>query len=295
MKGWFHWTTQKRVVDALERFAERVSGRGRIALDPCSNAASKTGALLELWGTDETAMVPYRQRVEHVIAHSHAAHETMGTFRFEPKWARSVHEDEREAIIADAARAGLDSDLAQIVESNEAILREACARGLGTDIRALAAALLDAPYGRSVRLADGLAADWLELAAGGLVYSNPPFGGGVVDLWAKKMADEGARGAEVVGMVANATAARWFHREVFGRAQALLFFAGRLSFENAPPDTRGEGASVQNVLPYWGEHIGDFIDVFQEFGEVVIPQPRRRRAAEPIEEQPEPEEVADAA
>lgn len=44
--GHVHWTTPEPALGAIRKVA-----RGRIALDPCSNVASKTGALLEWFGT----------------------------------------------------------------------------------------------------------------------------------------------------------------------------------------------------------------------------------------------------
>lgn len=46
--GHVHWTTPEPALGAVRKVA-----RGRIALDPCSNRASKTGALIEWFGTRE--------------------------------------------------------------------------------------------------------------------------------------------------------------------------------------------------------------------------------------------------
>lgn len=275
---WQHWTTQRKIVEKLDEMAKRL-GRPRLALDPCSNAAAITGASRELWGPESVALVPYLARAHSMIERSHAEHESMGKFHFRPDWARKVHKEEREAIALDAARGGLTADLERLAQ--------------------------EMSPGRDVFLQDGLEADWFELSRARdpdldgdpLVYMNSPFATGVVDRWVDKAATSGEQGLDVVGMVANATAARWFHDHVFARCSAGLFLRGRLSFENAPPDAKGEGASVQNVLVHWGPNVQAFFETFEGMGEMFSMRASKRamqwRCTRCEELQAEPQPVVD--
>ena len=67
---------------------------------------------------------------------------------------------------------------------------------------------------------DGLKAQWQ-----GRVWLNPPYGGETF-LWMKKLADHG----NGLGLIFARTETIGFHETIWGRADAVFFFKGRLSF-----------------------------------------------------------------
>lgn len=66
---------------------------------------------------------------------------------------------------------------------------------------------------------DGLAAEW-----SGLVWLNPPYG--QVEVWMQRIAEHG----HGIALVFARTDTVWWHRWVFGCADAVLFVRGRLAF-----------------------------------------------------------------
>lgn len=79
---------------------------------------------------------------------------------------------------------------------------------------------------------DGLAQEW-----DGLVWCNPPFGPEAA-AWLARCADHG----RAVALVPARTETRWFVREVWERADAVLFLHGRPHFHR-PDGTRGAANS----------------------------------------------------
>lgn len=111
---------------------------------------------------------------------------------------------------------------------------------------------------------DGLKESWF-----GTVFMNPPYGR-EVGQWCQKAADEaeGAAVAAVVGLLPARVDTKWFQRQVFARAQAIVFIKGRLTFEGAE-----HSAPFPSCLALWGgdnELLGRFIDVFGSLGHSVV-------------------------
>ena len=84
---------------------------------------------------------------------------------------------------------------------------------------------------------DGLALPWR-----GRVFCNPPYGRKTGD-WLQKCADHG----NAIALTFARTDSRWFHRQVFQRAHALLFVAGRLAFYHVT-GKQGDSAGAPSVL-----------------------------------------------
>lgn len=75
----------------------------------------------------------------------------------------------------------------------------------------------------------------------GRVWLNPPYSD--VEPWLERLADHG----NGIALVFARTETKWFQRVVFGRASAVLFVAGRITFyhpDGSSPVTTAGGPSV---------------------------------------------------
>lgn len=91
---------------------------------------------------------------------------------------------------------------------------------------------------------DGLAEQWF-----GRVWLNPPYGKEAA-IWLERMADHGSGTA----LLFARTETEMFHRFVWPRARALLFFEGRLHF-HYPDGSRAKGnAGGPSVLIAYGDY-----------------------------------------
>jgi hypothetical protein len=106
---------------------------------------------------------------------------------------------------------------------------------------------------------DGLLLDWSKLVAevgGGLVYSNSPYGTGVINRWVEKYIREAARAVEIVALVPGSTGSRWFRR-IVATASAACAWGGRLHFidpltgEPAMTKSKKTGKWIPTVAPFW--------------------------------------------
>ena len=88
---------------------------------------------------------------------------------------------------------------------------------------------------------DGLAQEWR-----GRVFLNPPYGS-VTGGWVRRLADHG----NGIALIFARTETAWFRREVWQRADAVLFFAHRVHFHK-PDGSRGPGSSAPSVLAAYG-------------------------------------------
>ena len=92
---------------------------------------------------------------------------------------------------------------------------------------------------------DGLAAEWK-----GRVWLNPPYTQ-AVGKWLEKLAAHPGGG---VALVFARTEVEWFHRWVWGKADAVLFPEGRLHFHH-PDGSRARGnAGGPSVLAAYGRY-----------------------------------------
>jgi DNA N-6-adenine-methyltransferase (Dam) len=89
--------------------------------------------------------------------------------------------------------------------------------------------------------------DGLSLAWDGRIWLNPPYGGQEGD-WLSKLARHGAGTA----LIFARTETEAFHREVFAKADALLFLAGRLFFHFPDGRRADANAGAPSVLCAYG-------------------------------------------
>lgn len=90
--------------------------------------------------------------------------------------------------------------------------------------------------------ADGLKMPWF-----GRVWCNPPYGEHTFT-WIEKLADHG----NGVALIFARTETKGFHRQIWERADALLFIEGRLKFFHVD-GTPGNAANAPSVLVAFGE------------------------------------------
>lgn|SRR5574341_743717 len=77
---------------------------------------------------------------------------------------------------------------------------------------------------------DGLKQNW----SGEIVFCNPPYSRGNIDLWVKKCYEESQKpNTIVVALLPVSTSSDWFHNWVWGKAE-LRFVKRRVRFVGAP-------------------------------------------------------------
>jgi hypothetical protein len=119
---------------------------------------------------------------------------------------------------------------------------------------------------REIRLPeDGLLANWAELGAGGVVFVNPPYGQTASRVWLRKITEEAARGAEIVALLPARPDTQWFQRHG-AKAQAIVFWEGRLTFLGAPTS-----APFPSLVLYYGPRPWAFLAAFEGQGLGVRP------------------------
>jgi hypothetical protein len=126
---------------------------------------------------------------------------------------------------------------------------------------------------------DGLAQNWAELADGGMVWLNPPFGRAKVD-FLKKAAEEYRRGAEIQVIIPCDPATGWWQDHCSPRlstARGVCFLRRRPTFldpETGKPvvgkDGKPQGPQFGCNIIYFGDRIHDFRDVWWEMGDVDV-------------------------
>jgi hypothetical protein len=92
-------------------------------------------------------------------------------------------------------------------------------------------------------LDNGLKKDWT-----GRVWMNPPYGQ-KTKVWLARLAQHG----NGIALTFARTETDMFHRFVWGAADALFFFAGRLNFYHADGRRSGYNAGGPSVLIAYGE------------------------------------------
>lgn len=129
---------------------------------------------------------------------------------------------------------------------------------------------------------DGLDSDWFALwhetlGEAGLVYCNPPFGRGHLDLWAKKIAHEADRGVEIVALLPATPGPAWC-QFLAPRADAICFWRGRLKFldprtlkpyllrDKRTGKDRESSGDTDTALFYFGERAKRFDRAFRCHG-----------------------------
>lgn len=89
---------------------------------------------------------------------------------------------------------------------------------------------------------DGLSKEWNNF-----VFANPPYGRETFK-WISKLATHG----NGVALIFARTDTIGFHKEVFGKADAILFLKGRLKFHRVD-GTQGQSAGAPSCLVAYGE------------------------------------------
>lgn len=109
---------------------------------------------------------------------------------------------------------------------------------------------------------DGLAQEWPV----GRIWMNPPYAKGLIEPFARRLADEVAGGSDAIVLVNNATETEWF--QVIGAAcSAMCFPKARVRFLD-PDGIPGSPLQGQVVL-YCGPNAAAFEAAFRQFGLVV--------------------------
>lgn len=108
----------------------------------------------------------------------------------------------------------------------------------------------------------------LEQMWKGTVWMNPPYESGLIDKFARKLADDYRDGSvtAAVVLVNNATETGWFH-VLAQRASAMCFPKGRIKFWN--PDKATAAPLQGQAVIYLGRNIKRFRSEFETFGFTV--------------------------
>lgn len=119
---------------------------------------------------------------------------------------------------------------------------------------------------------DGLGASWANLAAGGLVFCNPPYGR-QTKTWVQKAVIESARGAEIILLTAARTDVSWFHTWILPTAASICFVKGRLKFIDLTDSALlpSDPAFFPSMITYFGPNKVLFDQEFSTIGHIFTP------------------------
>lgn len=92
---------------------------------------------------------------------------------------------------------------------------------------------------------DGLSQPWF-----GRVWCNPPYGRETF-VWLEKLADHG----NGIGLVFARTETQGFHSQVWGKADAVFFFKGRLKFYRVTGEKGGPANAPSCLVAYGKENV----------------------------------------
>lgn len=119
---------------------------------------------------------------------------------------------------------------------------------------------LDGEHGRC-----GLSHSWHQLARGGLVFVNPPYGRGHLRAWVQKIAEEAQKGTEIIALVKGDHSTEWW-RTLRKHARAICYWDGRIPFEGGK---HGSG-NFASALFCFGPRPHLFAHIFCEVGDVRV-------------------------
>jgi len=102
---------------------------------------------------------------------------------------------------------------------------------------------------------------WSQLACGGLVYVNPPYGRECA-VWVNRCVAEGSLGLPIVLLVAARPGSRWGQR-LLASADAVCFWRGRIKFRGATA-----GAPFDSLFAAWNCR-ARFEDAFAPHGTIM--------------------------
>ena len=75
---------------------------------------------------------------------------------------------------------------------------------------------------------NGLIQDW----SGEIVFVNPPYSRGIIDLWMEKCYNESLKGILIVALIPVSTSSKWWHNYVWKKSK-IIFYKGRIRFKGA--------------------------------------------------------------
>lgn len=108
-------------------------------------------------------------------------------------------------------------------------------------------------------LDDGLNLDWE-----GRVWMNPPYGREAVK-WLDKLATHG----NGIALIFARTETEMFFSQVWDRADALLFFRGRLYFHHVNGERARANAGAPSVLIAYGDENVSALEKVSEWGKLI--------------------------
>lgn len=111
---------------------------------------------------------------------------------------------------------------------------------------------------------DGLTQSW----ARGTIWMNPPYSSNLIGKFASKFAAAVRDGSEGIVLVNNGTETGWF-QELASNCSAICFPKSRIKFLDTEGNASNAPLQGQAIL-YCGPHLAKFLDVFSQFGLVVI-------------------------
>lgn len=109
------------------------------------------------------------------------------------------------------------------------------------------------------KLDDGLSAEWE-----GRVWLNPPYGK-MAEKWLEKLADHG----NGIALIFARTETSAFFSQVWGRADALLFLAGRLHFHHVDGTRARANSGAPSVLVAYGTHNVEVLRQVSSMGQYI--------------------------
>jgi phage N-6-adenine-methyltransferase len=110
---------------------------------------------------------------------------------------------------------------------------------------------------------NGLAHQWH-----GRVWCNPPYGRGM-EIWLNRLASHPDGG---LALIFARTETKAFFNEVWDKANALLFFKGRLKF-HTPDGREAQAAQSPSVLIAYGKAEVETLRQVEDLGKLVILKP----------------------
>lgn len=136
---------------------------------------------------------------------------------------------------------------------------------------------------------NGLAKSW---RGHGMVWANPPYGVGEVDLFTAKAGREfggelrAPLGDDQALLVVPANCeTRWYHRDLAGQADATCLREGRIAFLDPETGLPSKESTVRNLFAYFGDRPDVFFNVYQNQGDVrLTPIGARRLRARGLDE-----------
>jgi hypothetical protein len=112
----------------------------------------------------------------------------------------------------------------------------------------------------SIDDADGLEIEWFDR-----VWLNPPYTSSEIETWLCRLADHGNGTALIFARTETAA----FERQVWARANGLLFLHGRLHFHDRAGIRAAANAGAPSVLCAYGQHDLDMLAASDLDGTVV--------------------------